>query len=82
MANTGDGRHAGIGKEERGHAGVLEFFQAVNECWEFEAFEPREFIASGELLARIVKIFMRRDCSIEVIRRGVLDSGFQVAERA
>ena len=36
---------------KRGHAGVLEFFQAVHECWEFEAFEPREFIASGDLLA-------------------------------
>lgn len=31
--------------------------------------------------ARIVKIFMRRDCSIEVIRRGVLGSGFQIADR-
>jgi ketosteroid isomerase-like protein len=36
---------------KRGHAGVLEFFQAVKECWEFEAFEPREFIPSGDLLA-------------------------------
>jgi uncharacterized protein len=36
---------------KRGHSGVLEFFQAVRECWDFEAFEPREFIASGELLA-------------------------------
>jgi ketosteroid isomerase-like protein len=36
---------------KRGHAGVLEFFQAVKECWEFEAFEPRDFIASGDLLA-------------------------------
>src|ERR1700755_3002148 len=37
--------------KKRGHAGVLEFFQAVNECWDFERFEPREFIASGEMLA-------------------------------
>jgi uncharacterized protein len=36
---------------KNGHAGVLEFFQAVQECWEFQAFEPREFIASGDLLA-------------------------------
>jgi ketosteroid isomerase-like protein len=34
-----------------GHAAVLDFFRVVNECWEFEAFEPREFIASGDLLA-------------------------------
>ena len=36
---------------KRGHAGVLEFFQAVGECWDFEVFEPREFISSGDLLA-------------------------------
>ena len=36
---------------KHGHAGVLEFFQAVKDCWDFEAFEPREFIASGDLLA-------------------------------
>jgi ketosteroid isomerase-like protein len=36
---------------KRGHAGVLEFFQAVKEHWEFEAFEPGEFIASGDSVA-------------------------------
>ena len=36
---------------KHGHQGVLEFFQAVSECWDFQAFEPREFIASGDLLA-------------------------------
>jgi len=36
---------------KHGQAGVLEFFQAVGECWEFEAFEPREFIAGGDRLA-------------------------------
>jgi ketosteroid isomerase-like protein len=36
---------------KHGHKGVLEFFQAVNECWDFQAFEPRDFIASGDLLA-------------------------------
>jgi|SRR5581483_4792500 len=41
---------AGSGKK-RGHAGVLEFFQSVNDCWNFEAFEPREFIARGDVLA-------------------------------
>jgi len=41
---------AGSGTKH-GHAGVLEFFQAVAASWEFEAFEPREYIASGDLLA-------------------------------
>jgi ketosteroid isomerase-like protein len=36
---------------KHGHAGVLEFFQAVSECWDFQAFEPREYIASGDLVA-------------------------------
>lgn len=36
---------------KHGHAGVLEFFQAVVECWDFQAFEPRQFIASGDLVA-------------------------------
>ena len=36
---------------KHGHAGVLEFFQAVAECWDFQTFEPRQFIASGDLLA-------------------------------
>jgi ketosteroid isomerase-like protein len=31
-----------------GHAGVGAFFQAVGETWEFQSFEPREFIASGD----------------------------------
>jgi hypothetical protein len=31
---------------------------------------------------RLVKIFMRRDCSIGVSRRDVLDSGYHVAHRA
>jgi len=37
--------HTGL---KKGHAGVLEFFGSVAETWEFEAFEPREFIASGD----------------------------------
>ena len=41
---------AGSGTKH-GHAGVLEFFQSVRDTWEFHAFEPREFIASGDLLA-------------------------------
>ncbi len=36
---------------KHGHQGVLEFFQSVSETWEFEAFEPREFIGSGDSLA-------------------------------
>lgn len=36
---------------KHGHAGVLDFFKGVKERWDFEAFEPREYIASGEVLA-------------------------------
>ena len=36
---------------KHGHAGVLEFFQSIAQNWEFEGFEPREFIASGDSLA-------------------------------
>ena len=36
---------------QHGHAGVLQFFKSVMDNWDFEAFEPREFIASGDLLA-------------------------------
>lgn len=38
-------------RTKHGHTGVIEFFAAVRECWEFEAFEPREFIAHGDLVA-------------------------------
>jgi ketosteroid isomerase-like protein len=34
----------------RGRAGVAQFFQQVSETWEFQAFEPREYIASGDRL--------------------------------
>lgn len=36
---------------KHGHAGAREFFQSVNAIWEFEIFEPREFIASGDRVA-------------------------------
>jgi len=36
---------------KHGHAGVVEFFQAVAECWQFEVFEPRDFVANGDILA-------------------------------
>ncbi len=36
---------------KKGHAGVLQFFQSVGETWEFEAFEPRDFIANDDMLA-------------------------------
>ena len=35
----------------RGHAGVVDFFKAVNEHWDFEVFDPQEYIASGDVLA-------------------------------
>jgi uncharacterized protein len=34
-----------------GHAAVLEFFHALGEGWHFDVFEPREYIASGDLVA-------------------------------
>ena len=37
--------HAG---ERRGHAGASEFFQLMGAAVEFEAFEPREFVAQGD----------------------------------
>jgi uncharacterized protein len=42
MAHTGT---------KNGHAGVLEFFGSVAETWEFQTFEPREYIASGDQVA-------------------------------
>jgi ketosteroid isomerase-like protein len=34
-----------------GHRGVAEFFSRVAEIWEYEAFEPREYIAGGNHVA-------------------------------
>ena len=34
--------------ERRGKQEVAGFFQTIDEMWEFLAFEPREFIASGD----------------------------------
>jgi ketosteroid isomerase-like protein len=31
-----------------GKAGVAQFFQHVSERWEFQAFEPKHFVASGD----------------------------------
>jgi hypothetical protein len=31
-----------------GKAGVAQFFQQVGETWEFQGFEPKQFIASGD----------------------------------
>ena len=36
---------------KHGHAGVMQFFQSVGQTWEFEAFEPRDFIANDDMLA-------------------------------
>ncbi len=38
------------GKYE-GKAGVAQFFQHVAETWDFTAFEPKEYIASGDQVA-------------------------------
>jgi uncharacterized protein len=32
----------------RGHEQVAQFFKAVNEVFEFQRFEPRQFVAQGE----------------------------------
>jgi uncharacterized protein len=37
--------YAGV---RRGHAGATEFFAALGGAVEFEAFEPREFVAQGD----------------------------------
>jgi len=34
-----------------GRAGVAQFFQKVAESWDFQAFEPRDYIASGDQVA-------------------------------
>ena len=34
--------------ERRGHAGASQFFQLLGAAVEFEAFEPREFVAQGD----------------------------------
>ena len=36
---------------QKGKDGVAGFFKSVGETWDFQAFEPREFIASGDVLA-------------------------------
>jgi len=33
---------------KKGHSGVLDFFGAVAATWQFEVFEPREYVASGD----------------------------------
>ena len=35
----------------QGKAGVAQFFQQVNEAWEFQSFDAREYIASGDQIA-------------------------------
>jgi ketosteroid isomerase-like protein len=41
----------------RGRAEVAKFFQQVGETWEFRAFEPREYIASGDQVAVLGSYF-------------------------
>ena len=36
---------------QKGKDGVAGFFKSVGETWDFQAFEPREFIASADQLA-------------------------------
>jgi hypothetical protein len=39
------------GGKYHGKAGVAQFFQQVGETWDFQAFEPRDYIASGDQVA-------------------------------
>jgi ketosteroid isomerase-like protein len=39
------------GGVRNGKAQVAEFFQAVAQTWDFQAFEPRDYIASGDMVA-------------------------------
>jgi len=32
----------------KGVAGVADFFKSVGETWDFESFEPQQFVASGD----------------------------------
>ncbi len=41
------------GGTKHGPSGVAEFFQSVHETWDFQAFEPRDYIASGDDLVVI-----------------------------
>jgi len=43
----------------RGKAGVQEFFQAVNEIWEFESFEPLEYVAQGDTVVALGRYAVR-----------------------
>jgi len=50
--NPGDGAVFTAGTRH-GRAAVAEFFQTVNQVWEFESFEPREFVAQGDTVVAI-----------------------------
>jgi len=45
--------------ERRGKQEVAGFFQTINEMWEFLAFEPREFIASGDRVVALGRYDVR-----------------------
>lgn len=36
-----------------GKAAVAKFFQQVNDTWQFERFEPRQFIAQGDMVVAL-----------------------------
>src|SRR5690348_16422934 len=50
---TTPGRGVPTSGTRHGKAEVAEFFQKVAETWNFTAFEPREYIASGDMVAAI-----------------------------
>jgi ketosteroid isomerase-like protein len=60
--SNGDGRTIPWGGKHRGIEGVASFFQALADNLNFEAFEPREFLASGDaviVLGRTRAHFMK-----------------------
>src|ERR1022692_3335529 len=64
----------------RGRAEVARFFQQVGETWEFRAFEPREYIASGDQVAVLGSYaFLPRHRPLGLVRlgHGVEDAGRQ-----
>ena len=49
----GTGSHVPFSGERTGKAAVAEFFKQVAETEDFEQFEPREFVAQGDMVVAI-----------------------------
>jgi hypothetical protein len=71
---TGAGKHVPFAGEQRGKAGVAEFFRRVADSEDFQVFEPREFVAQGD---RVVALGHYR-AKVKATGR-VFDSDFVMA---